>query len=237
MKLLEQIGADPGGGGKAPKALIPKAADADDEDEDESESSSSSGDDDDDVRHARGASGLFSPCMRQWFILTFHARRTRSHPACARDSLYPARAQMHALALWALIQRLWVVIHRQMHALALWVGIQRLWVVIQRLRRLTWRSVEGKIEGGQAEGAVGSSGRAGEVPWLRVVAVCRERTWADADERTVEMGHVCAGTSCVWTGSLPRVWNGFRPHVRTGSLPRVWNGFRSHVWTGSMLRV
>jgi len=134
MKLLEQIGADPGGGGKAPKALIPKAADADDEDEDESESSSSSGDDDDDVRHARGASGLFSPCMRQWFILTFHARRTRSHPACARDSLYPARAQMHALALWALIQRLWVVIHRQMHALALWVGIQRLWVVIQRLR-------------------------------------------------------------------------------------------------------
>uniref|UniRef100_A0A7R9YSH8 Cwf15/Cwc15 cell cycle control protein n=1 Tax=Chlamydomonas euryale TaxID=1486919 RepID=A0A7R9YSH8_9CHLO len=48
MKLLEQIGADPGGGGKAPKALIPKAADADDEDEDESESSSSSGDDDDD---------------------------------------------------------------------------------------------------------------------------------------------------------------------------------------------
>ncbi|GAX75780.1 hypothetical protein CEUSTIGMA_g3223.t1 [Chlamydomonas eustigma] len=47
LLLLEQ-GAGNLGGGKAPKALIPKAIDADDEDEPESESSSDDDDDEDD---------------------------------------------------------------------------------------------------------------------------------------------------------------------------------------------
>jgi hypothetical protein len=49
LLLLEQ-GTGDVGGGKAPKALIPKAVDADDEDEPESESSSDDDDDDDEVR-------------------------------------------------------------------------------------------------------------------------------------------------------------------------------------------
>ncbi|KAG1681030.1 hypothetical protein FOA52_009990 [Chlamydomonas sp. UWO 241] len=49
LKLLEAGAADAGGaGGRAQKALIPKAADADDEDEDDDEGSSSDDDDDDD---------------------------------------------------------------------------------------------------------------------------------------------------------------------------------------------